>query len=630
MTSNSRLVVSPQEGEDAARSVVEPPRANTVVDMFRAACAKYGDRIAFQAQSKGGQYDRLSFTELGARADGFAATLLSLGLQAGDRVGIVCENRLEWPLAYYGIVIAGGVAVPIYTELPASEIDSLLTRAGARFLVASQEVLGDLRTPPANVGCVFAVSARPVTARQVSPAEGAVHRQIVPFDEASRCDVTARARLHGVVVKPDDLASIVFTSGTTGGPKGVMLTHRNFMANVSAAAQVMAVGSSDRLLLALPLHHAFPFAVGVLLAVAIGGEVTLERDPLRIRQRLIETRPTVFLGVPALFEIMHRNVERRIEGMGRAKQFARALGIAQWIRSTTGINIGRLLFRQVHRQLGGSLRFMFSGGSALNPVIARQFMLLGIPLLQGWGLTETAPIVTVQRWSPWRFYFTRHYERRLGSAGQPLPGVEVDIIDVPEKDLFVNVDGEGELIVRGGNVTPGYWQADDVTREAKMGEWFKTGDLGRIDREGNVWITGRRKYVIVLDSGEKVHPDEVEAALALSPLIEDVSVVPRSIRGRPRICAVIYPAVESTLDAVGRAGLPVDEAGVRRAIAGEIERLQHELAAHKRPSLVLISDAPLPKTAIRKVAREQLRDSYDFSFETWIASKREEPTEEPA
>lgn len=629
MTSSSRLVAPSEDGEVAPHSVVEPPRARTVADMFRAACVKYGGRIAFQAHSKGGQYDRLSFTELGERADGFAATLLSLGLQAGDRVGIVCENRLEWPIAYYGIVIAGGVAVPIYTELPASEIGRLLTRAGARFLVSSDDALCDFHASPANVERVFAVG-EVAAATTASPAVDPANRQIVPFDHASRGDATERARLHGVVVKPDDLASIVFTSGTTGGPKGVMLTHRNFMANVSAAAQVMAVGPSDRLLLALPLHHAFPFAVGVLLAVAVGGEVTLERDPLRIRQRLIETRPTVFLGVPALFEIMHRNVERRIEGMGRAKQFARALGIAQWIRSATGINIGRLLFRQVHRQLGGSLRFMFSGGSALNPEIARQFMLLGIPLLQGWGLTETAPVVTVQRWSPWRFYFTRHYERRLGSAGQPLPGVDVDIIDVPEKDLFVNVDGEGELIVRGDNVTPGYWQADDVTREAKMGEWFKTGDLGRIDREGNVWITGRRKYVIVLDSGEKVHPDEVEAALALSPLIEDVSVVPRSIRGRPRICAVIYPAVEATLDAVGRAGLPVDEAGVRRAIAGEIERLQHELAAHKRPSVVLISDAPLPKTAIRKVAREQLRDSYDFSFETWIASKREEPTEEPA
>ena len=627
MTSNSRLVASPEDGEDAPRSIVEPARASTVVDMFRAACAKYGDRIAFQSHSKGGQYDRLSFTELGERAEGFAATLLSLGLQAGDRVGIVCENRLEWPIAYYGIVIAGGVAVPIYTELPASEIERLLTRAGARFLVASQEVLRDVRTSPANVDCVFAVGERAVMAHQVSPAEGAADRQVVPFDHASRGDAEC-TRLRRVVVKPDDLASIVFTSGTTGGPKGVMLTHRNFMANVSAAAQVMAVGSSDRLLLALPLHHAFPFAVGVLLAVAIGGEVTLEHDPLRIRQRLIETRPTVLLGVPALFEIMHRNVERRVERMGRAKQLARAMAFARRFKSATGMNVGRLLFRQVHRQLGGSLRFMFSGGSALNPEIARQFMLLGVPLLQGWGLTETAPVVTVQRWSPWRFYFTRHYERRLGSAGQPLPGVEVDIIDVPEKALFVDVDGEGELIVRGGNVTPGYWQADDVTRAAKMGEWFKTGDLGRIDREGNVWITGRRKYVIVLDSGEKVHPDEVEAALARSPLIEDVAVVPRSIRDRTHICAVIYPGVEATLDAIGRAGLPLDEAGVRRAIADEIERLQHELAAYKRPSVVLISDAPLPKTAIRKVAREQLRDSYEFSFETWCASKREEAADE--
>jgi long-subunit acyl-CoA synthetase (AMP-forming) len=199
----------------------------------------------------------------------------------------------------------------------------------------------------------------------------------------------------------------------------------------------------------------------------------------------------------------------------------------------------------------------------------------------------------------------------------------MNLIDVPEMNLLVEADGEGELVVRGPTVTKGYWEAPDTTREAFVGEWFKTGDLARIDREGSVWITGRRKYVIVLDSGEKVHPDRVEAALSRSALIEDVCIVPRSLRGRTHVCAIIYPAVQSTLDALRLGDLPLTEASIREAIVSEVARRQRALAAYERPSVITLADTSLPKTPIGKVARERLDEDYAFSVEAWLASAGE-------
>jgi long-chain acyl-CoA synthetase len=600
--------------------VSNPAAARTIPEMLRAACARFDGKLAFQARVGDGLYARASFAEVCARAESFAGALRQNGLHTGDRVGIACENRLEWPIAYYGIVLTGGVAVPIYAALPGEETRSLLARVGARFLVASVDVLDRLPASIASVEQTFLVGAAD-TERCIRPDRGpGCQGHVVPFERVSRREPVGQTQGHPEgVVDPESLAQIVFTSGTTGGPKGVMLTHRNVMASLNSMALTMPVGSKDRLLLTLPLHHVFPLSAGVLLAVAIGAEVTLESDPGRVRQLLRETRPTVLFGVPALFEIMYRSIHRRAERTGRASEFNRATAIARAVRAATGLNVGRLLFRAVHQELGGALRFMISGGAPLDPETARQFMFLGLPLLQGYGLTETAP-VTVQRWSTRRFYFTRHFEQRLGSVGQPLPGVEMRLIDVPERNLFVETDGEGELVVRGPTVTKGYWEAPEATRDAFDGEWFKTGDLARIDREGNIWITGRRKYVIVLDSGEKVHPDRVEAALSRSALIEDVCIVPLSLRGRTHVCAVIYPSVQPTLDALRHEGLPLTEAGVRGAIVKEVDRVQGGVATYERPSVITLAASPLPKTPIGKVARERLEEHYEFSFKAWLAS----------
>jgi long-chain acyl-CoA synthetase len=274
----------------------------------------------------------------------------------------------------------------------------------------------------------------------------------------------------------------------------------------------------------------------------------------------------------------------------------------------------------VGKALGGRLKFLVSGGAALNPQTVRDFSSLGLLLLQGWGMTEAAPVIAVQRYSRRRFLFTNYYEKHAGSVGPSLPGVEIRLVDVPEKGILVTESGEGEVEVRGPNVFAGYWQAEDATRDAIDEGWLRTGDLGRIDAEGNIYLTGRSKYIIVLESGEKVHPDELEAILGQSDLLEDVCIIGRELPDgrtlRTHVTAIVYPSVE-----VARArSTALDTGALRGMVDAEVAALCHQLAAYKRVTRIELSHEPLPKTALRKVARGSLRNEYEFDFDAWIAS----------
>jgi len=357
-------------------------------------------------------------------------------------------------------------------------------------------------------------------------------------------------------------------------------------------------------------------ALGLL--PAIGGELTFETDLRRIRDRMQEVRPTLFLGVPAVFELMYRNVVQGIESQGRLATFKRGQRISGIVKKLTGINIGPLLFRELHARLGGKLKLMVSGGAALNPDTQRNFLLLGLPLIQGWGLSEAGPALAVQKYSPWRFRFSRYYEHRVGSIGRALPGVEIRLRDVPEKSLYVNLQHEGELIARGANITPGYWRSPGLAADLKTGEWLKTGDLGTIDREGNIRITGRSKFIIVLDSGEKVYPDELEERLGGSPLVADIAVRSVETRGKPQVCAVVYPARDETVRALD--GAEPSAENVLAAVTEAIRAEEKDLAAYKRIVQISLTDEPLPMTPLQKIMRGQLRDSYSFDPGRWAAT----------
>ncbi|HEX5369723.1 MAG TPA: AMP-binding protein [Dehalococcoidia bacterium] len=553
---------------------------------------------------------RVTWAELALVVEATAAGLVALGLQKGDRVAICAENGIDWIAALQAVWRAGGAGVLVYYDLQPREIEEQVRRPGCRFLFASPGVLDKLGDGIAGVERVVVI-AGPIRSTQHI---GALAEQATP---------KARDELPSRAPAPDDLAVVVYTSGTTGGAKGVMLSHRNLISNAQASIEALQLTERDSSLLVLPMHHAMPLIAAVVLPPLVGAHFVIENDLRRIRDRLQEHKPTILFGVPALYELVYRNILARAEVEGRLKTLQRLQGVLGVVRRLTGVTLAPTAFRSVHKALGGKLRFLVSGGAALNPRTVLDFAGLGLPLLQGWGMTEASPVIAVQRFSARRFRYSRYYERHAGSVGAPIPGVEVRLIDVPEKQISVAEGGEGEVIVRGPNVFMGYWQAEAETQAALSEGWLRTGDLGRIDAEGNIYLTGRSKYVIVLESGEKVHPDELEEVLSQSDLLRDVCVTGRvsaERRDKTLVTAVVYASVDVARERATAAGTPLDEATLRRMVQLDVDMLGRQVAAYKRVSRVELSDAPLPKTPLQKVARGRLADSYGFDLTSWLRS----------
>ncbi len=591
----------------------------TLAELLADAAVRFSGRPAYQ-QKVDGRWEGITFDQLWRQSRDFGAGLIALGLEKGDRVAIMCENSLPWIIGYLGTVLAGGIGVPLYTELKTPEAEALVKRSGAKILITSTKVLHKLGDHAAGAATVIEVGG-------VEPKSGQPPRFLrrgrpgwLPFDQIA-AGPEHRAQLDQRRVEPDDIASIVFTSGTTGGMKGVMLTHKNLTSNVESIRRSMPLDDKDRIVLVLPLHHAFPFII-FLANLVVGGEMTFENDLLRVRDRLKEVKPTIFLGVPALFDQMYRAIVRRAEAEGRLEMFERGLRVVDVAKRRTGVNLGKLVFREIHQQLGGQLKLVLSGGAALNPDIAKKFFSLGLLVLQGWGMSEASPTVTAQRLMPRKFQFSNYYEEHVGSVGPAVEGVQVELIDVPEKEIYVHLHGQGELVVRGPNVFAGYWQSPEETSQAKAGDWLRTGDLGRIDEEGNIWITGRSKYVIVLESGEKIVPDELEEHFQQSELLWDLTVLPRQHRGKTQVSAVVCPNVDIARTLLKARGEPATDETIRKLVQEEIDRLSKDLAQYKRITEVTLTDTPLPRTAILKVMRAQLPDSFSFDVKRWEQSSQ--------
>jgi long-chain acyl-CoA synthetase len=619
------VLTNPRTARDIEATAGELPRhmggPTTFAELLDQTRRKWGNKTAAQEKHRR-EWRRISHAEVYERSYRIASGLVALGLQKGDRVTLTLENSIDWMCAYYGIVLAGGVGVPIYYDLKPAEVGAMAAHAEPAMAIISPKVIARIEPElPASVRTLIIAGDG---SRDDDAIPSSLRREgretLTLVDLESRATGASRRQVAEQAPGPHDLASIVFTSGTSGGMKGVMLTHRNILANSMQVQASIPFDEKDRLVVVLPLHHAFPFTLTMAIAPDVGGEVTFENDLRRIRDRMAEVKPTLFLGVPALFEVMYRNIVKSIEAQGRLETFEKGLRIVEATKKRTGINIGRIVFRELHKRLGGSFRFMVSGGAALNPKIARDFALLGVPIIQGWGLSEAAPVLSAQRWSPRKFYMSNHYEDHFGSIGEPIEGVEIGLIDVPEKELYVHLHGEGELVARGENITPGYWRAPEESEAIKVGGWLRTGDVGYIDDEGQIWITGRSKFVIVLDSGEKVHPDEIEEKVERSELVQDIVVFGRKVRGKTQVMAVIYPNRDAVL-ARASGDVTLERVGelVRAGVAAQSE----DIAAYKRITEILLTDTPLPRTPLRKVMRGSIRESYEFSLDRWSETWRD-------
>jgi long-chain acyl-CoA synthetase len=465
------------------------------------------------------------------------------------------ENRPEWAMAYFGILKAGATAVPLDANLSLAEIENLRRASKAKVLLASPRQLDRLN----------GVDAVPL----VDALRGARDEsKLPPLKKAAAAD---------------EVASLLFTSGTTGKPKGVLLTHRNFASLAAKLASLFDLHVGEGVLSVLPLHHTFEFSCGLLTPLTLGAEITYldELTADRLGEALESNDIHAMIGVPALWQLLHRRLTGEIASKPTAVRAAAeaAMALHGELRNRTPFNVGKLLFWPVHRRLGGKLRLLVSGGSALPAEIHEAFHQLGFDLTEGYGLTEAAPVLAVT---------VPENKRRTGTVGPAIPGVEIKIRN-PDSE------GVGEVIAKGPNVMAGYLDDPGSTGEVLIDGWLHTGDLGKLTGDGNLVLVGRKKDVILDASGKNVYPDELEELYGANPVVKELCVVglPDEQGHETIACLAVARAPKE--------GETRDQ--VRAELHEHFAKASASLPFWKRIKALHLWDAELPRTATRKVKR---------------------------
>jgi long-chain acyl-CoA synthetase len=540
-----------------------------------------------------------------------AQGLAALGIGPGERVALVAENRPEWVIADLAIISAGAITVPAYVTNTVEDHRHVFATSGARAVIVSKPPLSARVLAAANqVDTMHTVIA-------IEPATG----QASTVDILSWDEVMARGseQPDGIserlaALTPDDVACLIFTSGTGGVPKGVMITHRNILANCRGAYRLLELlGLGDEVFLSfLPLAHAYEHTAGMMFPISIGAQIYFAEGAETLAANLIEARPTIMTAVPRLYETLHRRILLGVErkgGMAR-KMFDKAVAIGRKRASFTAPSLGerlidpvldRLVRAGLRRRFGGRLKAMVSGGAPLNPEIGSFFLALGVTLLQGYGQTEAGPVISCN--SPGRI--------KIDTVGPPLDGVRVRVAE------------DGEILVAGDNVMAGYWNDPQATAQTLADGWLKTGDVGRIDEDGYIRITDRKRDFIKNSGGEMVSPARVEGYLTLEPEIAQAMVFGDR---RPYLVAILVPDPDFAAGFAGPNGAPAELAalagdpGLAKAMRAAVARVNRSLAPVERVRRFVIATEPFTiangqVTPTLKVKRHAVREAYGAALD---------------
>ena len=565
-----------------------------LVELFDATTKHHRQRTAMRQLPEvdenghlSGEVKRYTYGDLQEMAARGATALMAHGVASGDRVLLLSENRPEWGITYFAILKAGASVVPVDGNATADEVLNLVKSARVKAAVISDKAVArlfkeglpliELGTPRIGFETLFEHEPRRARAQLASGSSPGSSAVLAP--------------VMSIVHRPkaDDLASLIFTSGTTGKPKGVMLSHRNFASLLSRMAGIFDIDKHDGLLSVLPLHHTFEFSAGLLMPLMRGAQISYlaEVSAEDLQAAFSEGNVTGMVGVPALWQLLHRKIEKRLGERGPLveRAFEVVIEMMRKLRDNlpagfTWMNPGKLLFFPVHQRFGGRLRLMISGGSALPAETMKAFRGLGFGLYEGYGMTESSPVLTVQR--PGRKLLP-------GSVGEPLPGIEVKIAEP-------DANGVGEVVASGPNVMMGYFEDPEATAQTLKNGWLHTGDLGRFE-DGRLYIVGRKKEMILGASGENVYPDELEELYRDSPSVKELSIVGLPMEsGGETVACLCVPDYEREPEA--------SREGVRDKLRDHFKAVSTRLPLYKRVKVLHLTDIELPKTATRKVKRK--------------------------
>lgn len=542
---------------------------------------RWFSKTALQIKTKDG-WNALSYVPLGERTVDISSTLLKLGIEKGDRAAILSESRPEWGIALFGTISCGGIVVPIDVKLSEKEIEFILNDSGAKFIFVSEKYLPEIDN--------------------VRPKLAAL-KQVFLLDDSARDDIIKIKDLKMkagdakyLPLAAEDTAVIVYTSGTTGVAKGVELTYKNLMFQAKELNRLVHYTEADNFLSMLPLNHMLELTGGFLSPLYVGATITYcdSLKPANIIALMNETRTTVVITVPLVLKMFHDGIMKKAQSLPfiQRQSFFICLHLCRFLLKLN-IKPGKAIFAKIHGQFGRNLRCFVSGGAPLDPAVEMDFNAMGFTILQGYGLTETSPVIAVNTFR----------ELKYGSVGKPIPGVEVKLMK-PDGTF----GEEGEIVTRGDHVMKGYYKNPEKTAEMIKDGWLHTGDIGKFDKDGFLYITGRIRNLIVLGGGKKVFPEEIEEVMSASPYIKEICVLGKKATeglkaGTEEVFAVIVPNLERFEGADKK-----DKELIRKKVGSEVSRLSSNLAEYKKISDFMLYFDELPKTSTRKVKRNAVKE----------------------
>mgnify|MGYP002548687589 CR=1 FL=1 len=549
---------------------------NDLRDMIHSSAELYGNDTSFLVKDvPRGEYRPITYNQLKEDIDCLGTKLIEMGLK-DKKVAVIGENSYKWVVSYLAVVNGTGVIVPLDKELTGIEIENLLSRAKVDAIVFSGKMKKKIMDVIEDIDIKIDMDAKEdcegIRAFDCLLEEG---RKLL--EEGNRDFIDA-------VIDREAMCALLFTSGTTGMSKGVMLSHKNISANVYNMSKYVKIRRPGGGLSVLPMHHTYELTCHVFTAIYQGVFVAICEGLKYIQPNLKESRATVMLGVPIVFETMHKKVWKQAEASGAAGKMKKMMALSRKTKLYNRPEIIKKIFEKIHTSLGGNIALFIAGGAAINPDVIKDYETLGIPMIQGYGMTENAPIIAVNR-----DYYSKH-----DSVGKPMPGTEVRIIDR-------DADGVGEIICKGPSVMIGYYDNPEATAEVLKDGWLYTGDYGRFDDEGFLYICGRKKNVIVTKNGKNIFPEEIEQLLMEQPFIEEVLVYGTIDKrdGDVVVKAEVYPSYESIKEALGE----ITEDGIKDAIKDSIEEVNDKMPAYKRVKRFKLREEEFEKTTTRKIKR---------------------------
>jgi long-chain acyl-CoA synthetase len=615
---------APNTARRHAGSLEPRPAQLTIPEMFRRTTSAKPEKTALMHKVEG-EYRKLSYADLADRVRSLALGLLSLGVEPGERVALLCENRPEWAVADLAILSIGAVNVPLYSTLPPPQVQYIVQDCGARVLIVSNEKQLDkaleIREQLPALKCLVVIDAP----AEVPEGVKTLGEVMSAAAAVSGGETELQRRMDAV--RPEDLASIIYTSGTTGAPKGAMLTHDNFMSNAQSASAIFEIQETDVFLSFLPLSHVFERMAGHYFPLLTGATIAYAESIFTVSTNMVEVKPTVMASVPRLYESIHSRISdfiaRLPEARRKAAEMALAVGWEYHSERILGKSPGMILSgkhavaeSQVlgptrERVTGGRLRFFISGGAPLPIETAKFLTSLGLTIVEGYGLTETSPVICANR--PGKL--------KLGMVGPPITGVEVKIAD------------DGEILSRGPHIMQGYFnQPEETAKAIDPAGWFATGDIGVLDEDGYLKITDRKKDIIVLANGKNVAPQPIEAKLKASPYVAQVVLFGDR---EPQIVALVVPDFEHLKGWARQQNLETAEPEelvklpqVKKLYREEFARLSTDLADFEqvRRFTLLTRDFSADRgemTPTLKIKRKVVAENYAGEIQTMYGGKAE-------